>query len=144
MRTEAIGPDEGAEQRGGVNHGLLGSAEPASTGHARQRLRKGKFWVPLVWAAVPTLLVSLSVWVRFDQLPQPVVGFVFGGLVLPAALICEKLGFGEFHILGGSTIPDWLIFSVMIAVVYLYSLALVMVVRGVVWLVGQAGRGGKK
>jgi len=137
MRTEAIGPDEGAEQRGGVNHGLLGSAEPASTGHARQRPRKGKFWVPLVWAAVPTLLVSLSVWVRFDQLPEPVVGFVFGGLVLPAALICEKLGFGEFHILGGSTIPDWLIFSVMIAVVYLYSLALVMVVRGVVWLVGR-------
>jgi hypothetical protein len=127
MRTEAIGPDEGAE--------------PASPGHPRQRPRKGKFWVPLVWAAIPTLLVSLSVWVRFDQLPEPVLGFVFGGVVLPAAVICEKLGLGQFNILGGSTIPDWLFFSVMIALLYLYSLGLVMVGRGVArfarWVSGQ-------
>jgi hypothetical protein len=141
MRTEAIGPDEGAEQRGGVNLGVLGSAEPASTVEARQRPRQGKFWVPLVWAAVPTLLVSLSIWARFDQLPEQVVGVLLFAVLLPAAMICEKLGLGQFNILGGSTIPDWLFYSVMIVLLYLYSLGLVMVGRGVArfvrWVSGQ-------
>jgi hypothetical protein len=141
MRTETIGPDEAAEQRGGVNHGVLVGAELASTGQARQRPREGKFWVPLVWAAVPTLLVSVSVWTRLDQLPEQVVGALLFAVLLPAAVICEKLGFGQFNILGGSTIPDWLFFSVMIALVYLYSLGLVMVGRGVArfarWVSGQ-------
>jgi hypothetical protein len=56
---------------------------------------------------------------------------VFFAVVLPAALICEKLGFGQFNILGGSTVPDWLLFTVMIVLVYLYCLVLVMAARGV-------------
>ena len=57
------------------------------------------------------------------------MGVLFIGLVIPAAVICEKLGFGQFSILGGSTVPDWLFFSVMMVLVYLYSLVLVGLVR---------------
>jgi hypothetical protein len=95
----------------------------------------------LVWAAVPTLVVSLSIWARFDQLPEQVVGVLLFAVLLPAAMICEKLGLGQFNILGGSTIPDWLFYSVMIVLLYLYSLGLVMVGRGVArfvrWVSGQ-------
>ena len=117
MRTEAIGADEGDE--------------PAVTADENRPARR--FWVPLVWAAVPTLLVTLFTcffW-RYYEPPEVVVGVLFFGLVIPAAAICEKLGFGEFSVLGGSTIPDWLFFTVMIVLVYLYSLVLVMAGRGV-------------
>lgn len=59
------------------------------------------------------------------------VGVLFFLVVIPAAVICEKLGFGQFNILGGSTVPDWLLYSVMMVVVYLYCLVLVMAAR---WL----------
>jgi hypothetical protein len=126
MRTEAIGVGEGDEA--------------AVTGGEKRR--KGRFWIPLVWAAVPTLLASLgtSFFWKLFELPEPVVGVVFFAVVLPAAVICEKLGFGQFSILGGSTVPDWVLFSVMIALVYLYSLVLVVVGRGVVRFALQAKR----
>jgi len=117
MRTEAIAADEGDE----------------SAVTADENRRKRRFWVPLVWAAVPTLLATLFAcffW-RYYEPPEFVVGVMFFGVVIPAAVICEKLGFGEFSVLGGSTIPDWLFFSVMIVLVYLYSLVLVMAGRGV-------------
>jgi hypothetical protein len=117
MRTEAIAADEGDES--------------AVTADENRRTRR--FWVPLVWAAVPTLLATLFAcffW-RYYEPPEFVVGVLFFGVVIPAAVICEKLGFGEFSVLGGSTIQDWLFFSVMIVLVYLYSLVLVMAGRGV-------------
>ena len=115
MRTETIGADE-----------------PAVTAGGNRQTRR--FWVPLVWAAVPTLLVTLFTcffW-RYYEPPEFVVGVLFFAVVIPAAVICEKLGFGEFSILGGSTVPDWLFFSVMMVVVYLYSLVLVMAGRWVI------------
>ena len=126
MRTEAIRGDDGAE--------------PAVT--VGQNRRKRRFWVPLLWAVVPTLLVTLVTcfyWKPYE-FPEPVVGVLFFALVIPAAVICEKLGLGQFSILGGSTIPDWLFFSVMIVLVYLYCFVLVMVWRGVVRLALQARR----
>lgn len=51
------------------------------------------------------------------------------GLVFPAAVICEALGFGHFSIFGPSAIPDWLFITVIIAVLYLYCLILVLIVR---------------
>ena len=126
MRTEAIGADKGRE--------------PAvTTGGSGQTKR---FWVPLVWAAVPTLLVTSFTcffW-RYYEPPEFVVGVLFFAVVIPAAVICEKLGFGQFNILGGSTVPDWLFFSVMMVLVYLYCLVLVMAGRGLVRLALQAGR----
>ena len=115
MRTEAIGAAEGGE--------------PAvAAGVSRWTTR---FWVPLVWAAVPTMLVTSFTcffW-RYYEPPEFVVGVLFFAVVIPAAVICEKLGFGQFSILGGSTVPDWLFFSVMMLLVYLYCLVLVMAVR---------------
>jgi hypothetical protein len=126
MRTEAIGAGAGGE--------------PTVTEGGSRRTRR--FWVPLVWAAVPTLLVTsfTCFFLRYDDPPKFLVAVLFIGLVIPAAVICEKLGFGQFSILGGSTVPDWLLFSVMMVLVYLYSLVLVMAGRGVVRLALQARR----
>jgi hypothetical protein len=82
----------------------------------------------LLWALGPTVLFSL-LWFHIDDLPEQVARVVFFSVMLPAAVICEKLGFGHFSIFGGSTIPDWLFFSVMIAVVYLSNLVSVLVGR---------------
>ncbi|MBV8101109.1 MAG: hypothetical protein JOZ31_18350 [Verrucomicrobia bacterium] len=126
MRTEAIRVDEGSE--------------PAVTAGEKRRTRR--VWVPLVWAAVPTLLVTFFIcffW-RYYEPPEFVVGVLFFGVVIPAAVICEKLGFGQFSILGASTIPDWLFLVAMMALVYLYCLVLVMAGRWVVRLALQARR----
>jgi hypothetical protein len=115
MRTEAIGAGKGRE--------------PAVTEGGSRRTRR--FWVPLVWAAVPALLVTsftCILW-RYFEPPEFLVGVLFFAVVIPAAVICEKLGFGQFSILGGSTVPDWLFFSVMMVLVYLYCLVLVGLVR---------------
>ena len=126
MRTEALGGGE--------------EVKPAVTAGGSRWTRR--FWVPLVWAAVPTLLVTsfTGFFWRYYELPEFLVGALFIGLVIPAAVICEKLGFGQFNILGGSTIPDWLFFSVMMVLVYLYSLVLVMAGRGLERLALQAWR----
>ncbi len=112
---------------------------------AGQTGRKRRFWVVPVLAAIPTLLVILLIFLLKDyDFPKEVVGVLFITVVIPAALICEKLGLGQFNILGGSTIPDWLFYSVMILLVYLYSLVLVASGRGIVSLMGRALRGGRK
>jgi hypothetical protein len=126
MTTEATGVDEGDEPAG-------------VTGRSR---RTRKFWVPLVWAVVPTLLLTSFTcffW-RYYEPPEFLVGVLFFAVVIPAAVICEKLGFGEFSILGASTVPDWLLYSVMMVLVYLYCLILVMAARAVVRLALQARR----
>jgi hypothetical protein len=114
MRTEAIGAGKGGE---------LAVTESGS--------RTRRFWVPLVWAAVPALLVTsfTCIFWRYFEPPEFLVGVLFFAVVIPAAVICEKLGFGQFSILGGSTVPDWLFFSVMMVLVYLYCLVLVGLVR---------------
>jgi hypothetical protein len=126
MRTEAIGAGE--------------EVEPAVTAGGSRRTRR--FWVPLVWSAVPALVVTSFTcffW-KYYEPPEFVVGVLFIAVVIPAAVICEKLGFGQFSILGGSTVPDWLFFSVMMVLVYLYCLVLVMAGRGLVRLAGSAHR----
>ncbi|MBV9875201.1 MAG: hypothetical protein JO025_10775 [Verrucomicrobia bacterium] len=115
MRTETIGVGKGGQ--------------PAVTEGGSRRTRR--FWVPLVGAAVPTLLVAslTCIFWRYFEPPEFLVGMLFFAVVIPAAVICEKLGFGQFSILGGSTVPDWLFFSVMMVLVYLYCLVLVGLVR---------------
>jgi hypothetical protein len=115
MRTQTIDAHEGNEA--------------VVTAAGKRRIRR--FWVSFVWAAIPALLVTLFTcffW-RYYEPPEFVVGVLFVAVVIPAAVICEKLGFGEFSILGGSTVPDWLFYSVMMVALYLYSLVLVGVVR---------------
>ncbi len=63
--------------------------------------------------------------------------FFFLVLLLVTASICEGLGLGHFYILGGSTIPDWLLFAVMGALAYTCSLVLVLCLRSVIrWAIG--------
>ena len=124
MKTEAMGTEEVTDGTANLSH------RPVKV----ERRRRGAFRMALVWAVVPTVLLSL-LWFHINDLPEKVVGVVFVAVMLPAALICEKLGFGHFNIFGGNTIPDWLFFSVMIAVVYLYSLVFVLVGRLVVRVV---------
>jgi hypothetical protein len=116
--------------------GELSGSRPAMT--AGRTGRKRRFWVVPVLSAIPTLLVILLIFLLKDyDFPKEVVGVLFIAVVIPSALICEKLGLGQFNILGGSTIPDWLFYSVMILLVYLYSLVLVTSGRGIVSLMGR-------
>jgi hypothetical protein len=160
MRTKAIGSNGEAEDpefanlerpqpRGrGVKFGkgalLHESTTPSLrvTGFDGQKRRRRRFWVLLVLSAVPTLsVILLTFLLKYYEFPEGVVGVLFFAVVIPAALICEKLGFGEFSIMGTSTIPDWLFYSVTILLVYLYSFVFVLAGRGVVSLVGRALRG---
>ena len=90
--------------------------------------KKPKLWVPLLWATIPTAIVS-SFGCMLDQLPEQVIGAVFFALFLPTILICETLGFGQFNIFGGSTISPWIFYSVMVAFLYLYCLIFTLLVR---------------
>jgi len=110
--------------------------------YIEENRRTKRFWVPMVWAAVPTFFVTFfsCFLLRHDGFPEFVVGILFLGVVIPAAMICEKLGLGQFSIFGGSTIPDWVFVSVMVVLVYLYCLVAMMAGRGVVRLALQARR----
>ena len=84
MKTEAIGAEEGTDGIANLSHRRVKA----------EGRRRGAVWVPLLWALGPTVLFSL-LWFHIDDLPEQVVGFVFFSVMLPAAVICEKLGFGH-------------------------------------------------
>jgi hypothetical protein len=128
MRPEAIQPDE-ANDKAYINYRPLEVERATSVAPARKAQRKSRFWVALVWAAIPTVLVIGFGSLRINDLPEQIASVLFIAVLLPAVVICETLGFGHFNIFSGSTIPDWLLFSVMIALVYVYSLILVVIGR---------------
>jgi len=79
------------------------------------------------------LLIGLGALLTLNGDPPP----FFLVLLLVTASICEGLGLGHFYILGGSTIPDWLLFAVMGALAYTCSLVLVLCLRSVIrWAIG--------
>jgi hypothetical protein len=140
MRPEAIQRDEANDQNE-INHRPVEVEQAVSVARTRETRRKGRFWVSLVLAAIPTVLAIGFGILRINDLPEAIATVVFVAGLLPAVVICEKLGFGHFNIFSGSTIPDWLLFSVMIAFVYLYSLILVVIGRlGVRFMAGWARR----
>lgn len=130
MKTEAIGAEDVTD----------GTADVRRRRKKIEGQRRGSFWVALVLAAIPTVLLT---WLGFHlgDLPEQIAGVVFFAVILPTAAICETLGFGHFSIFGGNTIPDWLFFSVMIVMVYVSNLVSVLVGRFVVRLVGLRGAG---
>src|SRR5258708_32664500 len=142
MRPEAIQRDEANDQTE-INHRPVEVEQAVSVARTRETRRKGRFWVLLVLAVIPTLLAIGFGSLRINDLPEQIATVVFIAVLLPAVVICEKLGFGHFNIFSGSTIPDWLLFSVMIAFVYLYSLILVVIGRLVVRLLVGWARGWK-
>jgi hypothetical protein len=140
MRPEAIQRDEANDQTE-INHRPVEVEQAVSVARTRETRRKGRFWLSLVLAAIPTVLAIGFGILRINDLPETIATFVFVTVLLPAVVICEKLGFGHFNIFSGSTIPDWLLLSVMIALVYLYSLILVVIGRlGVRFVAGWARR----
>ena len=66
----------------------------------------------------------------FDDLPDRVEAMLLTFVWLPAGIICEKLGFGDFSVIGSST--NWIFFTAMVVTSYLYSLILVVLVRFVI------------
>ena len=126
MRPEAIESDS-ANDKAGCRP--LEVEDTTSIGQVRERQRKGKLWVLLAGAAILTILASAFGSLFLNHLPEQIGFFLVIVVILPAAVICEKLGFGHFNILGSSTVPDWLFFSVMIALVFVYSLVLVIIGR---------------
>jgi len=139
MRPEATQRNQANDQTY-TNHRPLEVEQAVSVARQRETRRKGRFWVPLVLAAIPTVLAIGFGSLRINDLPEQIATVVFIAVLLPAAVICEKLGFGHFNIFSGSTIPDWLLFSVMIALVYVYSLILVVIGRLVVRLLAGWAR----
>ena len=90
---------------------------------------KSRLWTAFVWAAFPPiLLIGLGALLTLNGDPPP----FFLVLLLVTASICERFGLGHFYILGGSTIPDWLLFAVMGALAYTCSLVLVLSLRSVI------------
>jgi hypothetical protein len=60
---------------------------------------------------------------------EAIGGIFLISVFLPAIEICQHLGFGRFSIMGGSTIPDWVILTVGVLWVYLVSLIAVIAAR---------------
>jgi hypothetical protein len=139
MRPEAIQRGEANDQTY-INHRPLEVEQAVSVARRRETRRKGTFWMALVWAAIPTVLAIGFGDLRINDLPEQIATVVFVAVLLPAVVICERLGFGHFNIFSGSTIPDWFLFSVMIALVYLYSLILVVIGRLVIRLLAGWAR----
>ena len=101
-----------------------------SAGPVNER-RKSKLWISLIWAILPTVVISGS-FHFFDDLPDRDEAILLTFVWLPAGIICEKLGFGDFSVIGSSTIPNWIFFTAMVVTSYLYSLILVFLVRFVI------------
>ena len=131
MRPKAIEP-HARRDKPGINQQLLAVEFTASAAQGSEPRRKGRFWVSLVLAAISTTLLCVVGSLLINDLPEQIAGLLLVTVIFPAAMICEKLGFGHFNILGNSTIPDWLFFFVMIGLVYLYSLTVVVIGR-LVW-----------
>jgi hypothetical protein len=53
---------------------------------------------------------------------------------VPVGIIREKLGFGTFSVIGSSTIPNWIFFTTMVALSYVYGLILAFLLRFVIRL----------
>jgi hypothetical protein len=118
MRPEAIQRDEANDQTE-INHRPVEVEQAVSVARTRETRRKGRFWLSLVLAAIPTVLAIGFGILRINDLPETIATFVFVAVLL----------------------PDWLLFSVMIALVYLYSLILVVIGRlGVRFVAGWARR----
>ena len=103
---------------------------PVGPGNKR---RKSKLWLFLIWAIFPAVVISGT----FQYDVPDIVEAIFLTLVwLPAGIICEKLGFGAFSMVGASTIPNWIFFTAIVATSYLYGLLLVFLV----WFVIRFGK----
>jgi hypothetical protein len=89
----------------------------------------------LFQAAVVAVLFILFAWAAFksESLGGDFGAWIFIGLFLPAAVICEGLGLGKLSFLGTSSIPEPVLWCAMIFVACIYGLVLVGATRSIVW-----------
>lgn len=130
MKQDTTGPRES-----GYIHSTPEGIRPASKSPADQgapkRRRRGLF-LSFAWAAGLSILVaSIGYWFYLHEIPEPLVEVLFVAFFLPTVLICETLGLGRFEIFGHTTIPDWVLFTGIGVLLYLYSLVLVWLAWGI-------------
>jgi hypothetical protein len=83
------------------------------------------------WAALLTLVVVLfALWPGSEPSENPFLAVGMFALI-GAAVICERLGIGQFNILGSSTIPDAILLPLTVIIIYGFSLLLVLIVKGI-------------
>ena len=98
---------------------------------------------PFGWAAILSLILAGAIFFtnNLHRLDSHVGEFLVGILLLPAALVFDLLGnvAGNFLVwLGG--VPDWLLFVVMTAGAYFYSLILMMLI----WIIVRLAKAARK
>src|SRR5258707_14723007 len=113
MRPEAIQRDQANDQTY-INHRPLEVEQAVSVARRREARRKGRFWVPLVWAVIPTMLAIGVGCLRINDLPEQIATVVFVAVFFPAFLICLKRCFGAFTFFRGRHISAWSVFIVLI------------------------------
>jgi hypothetical protein len=101
---------------------------PANPGN---KSPKSKLWLFLIWAIFPAVVIAGTF---LYDVPDIVEAIYLTCVWLPAGIICEKLGFGAFSMVGASTIPIWIFFTAILATSYLYGLILVFLVSFVIRL----------
>ena len=94
-----------------------------------------KIWPFLLQAAVVAVLFILFAWAAFksESLGGDFGAWIFIGLFLPAAMICEGLGLGKLSFIGSSSFPEPALWCAMIFVACIYGLVLVGAIRSIVW-----------
>ena len=97
----------------------------------RRRRVRPSFWAPFGWAAILALILAVAIFFtnNLHRLESHVGEFFVGILLLPAALVFDLLGNAPGNFLVWlSDVPDWLLFILMTADAYFYSLILMMVI----------------
>jgi hypothetical protein len=110
--------------------------QAATTGAAvPPRQHKSKIWPFLLQALVVAVLFIFLAWAMFksESVGGDFGAWIFIGLLLPAAMICEGLGLGKLSFLGPSSIPEPALWCAMIFVAFIYGLVLVGAIRSIVW-----------
>jgi hypothetical protein len=89
----------------------------------------------LLQAVIVAILFILFAWAAFksESLGGDFGAWIFTGLFLPAAMICEGLGLGKLSFFGSSSIPEPPLWCAMIFVACIYGLVLAGATRSIVW-----------
>lgn len=110
----------------------------------RRDLREAKarpsVWVPFGWAAILTLILAGAIFFtnNLHGLPSHVSDLLANLLLLPVALVFVLLGVGGNFLSWLSGVPNGLLFTLMTASAYLYSLVLMLLIWA---FIGLAKRG---
>ena len=112
----------------------------------RRDLREAKarpsVWAPFAWAAILTLILAGAILFtnNLHSLPSHVSDLLANVLLLPVALVFVLLGVGGDFLSWLSGVPEELLFTLMTASAYLYSLVLMMLL----WITIRLAKRGRR